>query len=67
MASATEQSPPGQRPQHREDALGGLAGVDGAHQALEQAGIEGQPEGGRGEEDRPDDRPDAEWSTASSV
>ena len=60
IAFRHEQATPGQGPQHLEDGLGRLVALDRADQALEHAGIEGQPEGGGGEEDRPDDRPDPE-------
>ena len=55
-----QQPPPRQRPQHLQDGLGRFVALHRADQALEHAGVEGQPQGRRSEQDRPDDGPDAQ-------
>ena len=55
-----QQAAPGQGPEHVQDGLRRLVALHRADQALEHAGIEGQPQCRGAEEDGPDERPDAQ-------
>ena len=48
-----QQAAPGQGPQHLRRRAGRLVALDRADQALEHAGVEGQPEGRGAEDERP--------------
>ena len=60
ITSASSKRPHGRVRSTVQHGLGRLVALHRTDQALEHAGVEGQPQGGGGEQDGPDHRPDAQ-------